>query len=455
VVPKDRTTLTGARRLSYTTPAPPPPPLDLNDNHSNLWDCRYDGGSGGTCGTAGVDKATLIGCAITQLDSCTFISQAITQGQTLASSAQISQNATSANFVASWVGSTVLMTLTTPAGVRVDPINLPAGVTHSIGLNFDTYTVSAPQPGTWGIELFGADIPAGGESVSLIIDQRTPNIGAPNSPPVVTPPANTAVPEGVQFSAAGGFSDPDSTSWTGTVNYGDGIGSQALPLNGTSFNFNHTYADNGTYTVTVTVTDDAGAIGSGTTTVTVNNVPPVVLNNRPSQAVQYSDPIASVSITATDVAADMPGLVASTSFKKDDGSFQTGLPTGLALTSGSSAGTWSLAGKAQVAPGVYTVRITVTDKDGGAGNTDVGITVTAEDARVTYSGALFASTASVTSSAATITLSATIQDITAVTGDPAFDPDAGDIRNATATFVDRDHCQRGALYSTYRLGQRG
>jgi hypothetical protein len=33
----------------------------------------------------------------------------------------------------------------------------------------------------------------------------------------------------------------------------------------------------------------------------------------------------------------------------------------------------------------------------------------------------------------------TIQDITAVTSDPAFDPDAGDIRTATVTFVDRDH----------------
>jgi hypothetical protein len=35
-------------------------------------------------------------------------------------------------------------------------------------------------------------------------------------------------------------------------------------------------------------------------------------------------------------------------------------------------------------------------------------------------------------------LSATIQDITAVVGDPAYDANAGDIRNAKVTFVDRD-----------------
>ena len=35
-------------------------------------------------------------------------------------------------------------------------------------------------------------------------------------------------------------------------------------------------------------------------------------------------------------------------------------------------------------------------------------------------------------------LTATIQDITAVTGDPAYDPNPGDIRNAVARFVNRD-----------------
>jgi hypothetical protein len=48
------------------------------------------------------------------------------------------------------------------------------------------------------------------------------------------------------------------------------------------------------------------------------------------------------------------------------------------------------------------------------------------------------STPSASTNTATVTLRATIQDITAVTGDPAYDPNAGDIRNAKVTFVNRD-----------------
>jgi hypothetical protein len=64
--------------------------------------------------------------------------------------------------------------------------------------------------------------------------------------------------------------------------------------------------------------------------------------------------------------------------------------------------------------------------------------ITQEDARATYTGALFASTGSTTSTTARVTLAATVQDITAVLGDPAYDLYPGDIRKATLTFVNRD-----------------
>jgi len=63
--------------------------------------------------------------------------------------------------------------------------------------------------------------------------------------------------------------------------------------------------------------------------------------------------------------------------------------------------------------------------------------ITPEDARVQYTGNLFVGIP-LSSTSASITLIATIQDITAVTGDPAYDPYPGDIRNATLTFVNRD-----------------
>jgi hypothetical protein len=117
-----------------------------------------------------------------------------------------------------------------------------------------------------------------------------------------------------------------------------------------------------------------------------------------------------------------------------------GLPAGLSLSAGACADTsctWTLNGLALTAPGTYVVRLRVSDKDGGFSETSIMIEVTQEDARVTYTGALFASTASPTSSVAEVTLAATVQDIS-VTSDAGLDDDPGDIRNATVTFVNRD-----------------
>jgi predicted ThiF/HesA family dinucleotide-utilizing enzyme len=72
------------------------------------------------------------------------------------------------------------------------------------------------------------------------------------------------------------------------------------------------------------------------------------------------------------------------------------------------------------------------------GSPTTALNVTAEDARATYTGACFASTSSATSNTGTVTLSATVKDISA-TLDAAGDTDPGDIRNAKVTFVDRDN----------------
>ncbi len=61
-----------------------------------------------------------------------------------------------------------------------------------------------------------------------------------------------------------------------------------------------------------------------------------------------------------------------------------------------------------------------------------------EDARAAYTGPVYAATSSATSSSAAVTLAATVHDITAVPADPSYDASAGDIRQATVTFVNRD-----------------
>jgi hypothetical protein len=92
----------------------------------------------------------------------------------------------------------------------------------------------------------------------------------------------------------------------------------------------------------------------------------------------------------------------------------------------------------QMAPGAHGVSATFTgiDPNFTVSNATTTLTIGQEDARSTYSGALFVSTSGATTSTATVMLSATIQDMTAANA--IADPAAGDIRNARVTFIDRD-----------------
>jgi hypothetical protein len=266
-----------------------------------------------------------------------------------------------------------------------------------------------------------------------------------NVAPVVTiTDAQTEIDEGSTFSGSGSFTDPGADTWTATVDYGDGSGVQSLALEaGKTFTLSHVYADDGVYTVTVTVTDGDG-LGSDTLTITVNNMAPLVTADILNQGVQYSDPIAEVTITATDVPADV--MNASTSYSTDGGAtFTAGLPDAMTITgeldlTGDADqvddGIWVLSGVADLAPGVYVIRVTVADEDGGEGWVDITITVIPEDAFATYVGAEFVSTSSIKTSTAVVELRAVIEDITAV--NQGHDPDAGNISRATVNFVDRE-----------------
>jgi hypothetical protein len=84
----------------------------------------------------------------------------------------------------------------------------------------------------------------------------------------------------------------------------------------------------------------------------------------------------------------------------------------------------------------YTPTFTVTDPAGASDSGYGSITVNKEDALAYYTGALFASTSSASSNTGTVTLSATVKDITAE--QPGTDPDEGDIRKAKVSFINRD-----------------
>jgi hypothetical protein len=152
----------------------------------------------------------------------------------------------------------------------------------------------------------------------------------------------------------------------------------------------HTWPDNGAYTVRGRVQDDDGSYTDYTTQVTVTNVAPAVMAELVSQTVAYSEALAEITFTATDVPTDT--MTAVLSWSSDGTTFSTDLSAaGLVLghavcTADAAANTciWKVTGTVHLAVGSYTVRLAVTDKDGGVTNKDVTLVVKPEEAEVTF-----------------------------------------------------------------------
>ncbi len=242
----------------------------------------------------------------------------------------------------------------------------------------------------------------------------TPNMSGPGS-----------ASEGQMVNLSMTFTDPGSDTHTFLWHITSSNGQVVADGHGNNFNFIPT--NNGSYTVTLTVTDDDGGAGSTSKTIFVSNVAPTA-NNSGSTSKQYSDSIIPVTVNAFD-AGSGDNLVAS---------IVGGLPvsSGLSLNWNSALRTGTITGKANLAPGTYNVDVLISDGDGGSVHTFVPIVISREDALINYSGPAFLLTAAPGTSTATITLKATVEDIT--NQFPLADADAGDIRNATVTFINRD-----------------
>jgi hypothetical protein len=203
------------------------------------------------------------------------------------------------------------------------------------------------------------------------------------------------------------------------------------------------------HTVKATYTNSDGNFGpSGpaSLTQTVNPAPTISAVTVTPNSQQYSDPL---TFTATLTPDMINGVNPATSVTFFVGTQQiTGAPT---LVDSSGVLTWTLsnvvllepapfgtAPTGQMAPGNHNVTAVFgnLNPNFSVANPWTSLKIAQEDARVTYAGNLFYGIPQ-TAPTGTITLIATIQDITAVTGDPVYDPYPGDIRNATLTFVDR------------------
>jgi PKD repeat protein len=253
---------------------------------------------------------------------------------------------------------------------------------------------------------------------------KTAQIQVNNVTPTVTVGADKTINEGDTFTRTGSFADPGTLDgpFVAEVDYGDGAGKQLLTLTGTTFDLNHTYADQGTYTVTVYVRDKDAATGSSSLTITVNNVLPTVTldGGVGSPTVAEGTALALPTIaTYTD-----PGLaaneIASWSINWGDG---TTVTTPNPATNGTIGGTHTYADN-----GTYTVTVSVLDDVGPVVTKSFLVTVNNVAPTVTLDAAL--ATTQTVSEGKTIT----INDLATFT-DPAFNNPANPSGATVETFT--------------------
>jgi PKD repeat protein len=89
-----------------------------------------------------------------------------------------------------------------------------------------------------------------------LVSTATKTANIDNVAPSINPFAGATLLPGETYSANGSFTDPGADSWSATVDYDDGSGEVALPLNGKTFTLSRVYNSPGVYNVTVRVTDD-------------------------------------------------------------------------------------------------------------------------------------------------------------------------------------------------------
>jgi PKD repeat protein len=172
-----------------------------------------------------------------------------------------------------------------------------------------------------------------------------------NLPPVAVAGGPYTGDEGSEVTFDGtGSSDPDDDALTYAWNFGDGVtGSDATPT--------HTYADNGEYEVCLTVTDPQGLSDTQCTVAEVANVAPNVGPiDGPMDPIQLGT---SIILYAEFIDPGMADTH-SAQWNWGDGSIEAGtLDQGAGSGSVEDSHDYSEAG-------ICTVRLTVTDNDGGS-----------------------------------------------------------------------------------------
>jgi hypothetical protein len=229
---------------------------------------------------------------------------------------------------------------------------------------------------------------------------------------------------GSSIAFSGSASDPAGSNDVLTYEW-DFEYSGSFSVDATGASPSHTYAAPGNYTAALRVSDEDGGVDSMRTASVGVGTRPTTLTYGGDSTKQYSD-VATLTATLLDGSVGIPNKTIT---------FTIGSQSTTATTGANGVASTTL--KITQANGSYSVKSSFAgDADYGASSDSDPFAVTKENAAAYYTGDLFAQTSSATSSTATVALSATVKDITALTGDPAYDADAGEIPFAKVSFVD-------------------
>lgn len=128
--------------------------------------------------------------------------------------------------------------------------------------------------------------------------------------------------KGEPFSRVVPFSDPSSSAWDLSIDYGDGSAPETTSLSAVSqFALNHVYPEIGAFTINVSLTDHAGAITTGALQVTVLDPTPTPTvtptstpTPTPTETVTFtptSTPTETITPTPTETATATPSPTAT------------------------------------------------------------------------------------------------------------------------------------------------
>jgi len=220
----------------------------------------------------------------------------------------------------------------------------------NLSANEPSITHSFPVAGAYEVTLAVTDDDGG-------VGSAIQTIRVLHNPPAVDLGEDAVVDEGQTFVRTGNFIDADSSTWSATVDYGEGP--QVLILGGDkSFQIRRAYPDNGSFTVKVCVTDNHGAVGCDDIIVRVQNLPPVV-------------------DAGDDVATQVGQDVAFSGSFNDPGPRDTH-EFGWDFGDGTSTSGTLTPAHSYAQAGSYTVTLQVTDDDGDVGTDTLTVQVTGE-----------------------------------------------------------------------------